>query len=206
MPRTDAALLAAWQGGDLGAGEALFARHFDAVLRFFRFKAADACDELVQRTFTACLEKRDALRDAASFRAFLFGIARFELLRHYQRAAGKREIDLGAVSLVDLDPSPSRIAARNEEQRLLADALRRIPVDLQVVIELHYWEELSTAEIADVLGIPPGTVKSRLRRAREALEQRLRANALSAARVQSTLAHLEADLRASEARIEGDAE
>jgi RNA polymerase sigma-70 factor (ECF subfamily) len=44
-----------------------------------------------------------------------------------------------------------------------------LPVDLQVALELHYWEDLSTAELAGILEIPQGTVKSRLRRAREAL-------------------------------------
>ena len=58
---------------------------------------------------------------------------------------------------------------------LLARALRSIPLDLQVALELHYWEELSGPELAAVLEIPEGTVRSRLRRGRELLAERLQA-------------------------------
>jgi DNA-directed RNA polymerase specialized sigma24 family protein len=47
--------------------------------------------------------------------------------------------------------------------------LRTIPFELQVVLELHYWEQCPVAEIAEVLGVPEGTAKSRLRRGREQL-------------------------------------
>ena len=60
-------------------------------------------------------------------------------------------------------------AAQHEEQRLLLEALRRIPLDLQIAIELHYWEGMSGPDLAQVLDIPEGTVRSRLRRAREPL-------------------------------------
>jgi RNA polymerase sigma-70 factor (ECF subfamily) len=50
-----------------------------------------------------------------------------------------------------------------------------LPLDLQTALELHYWEELSTAELAEVLAIPQGTVKTRLFRAREQLRVLLRA-------------------------------
>ena len=188
---SDAELLAQWDAGDTDAGEALFARYFDAIFRFFRNKAPAHCSELVQRTFAACLEKRSTLRDKASFRAFLYGIARFELLRLLQRSARDREVDLNETSVFDIDPSPSRVAAERQEHRLLAEALRRIPVDLQIVTELHYWEELSTSEIADVLDVPQGTVKSRLRRAREAIATALEALTTDPALLKSTTAGME---------------
>lgn len=64
--------------------------------------------------------------------------------------------------------------AKREEERLLLAALRRIPVDCQVVLELHYWEEMSLTMCAEVLDVPVGTVKSRLRRARARLDVELR--------------------------------
>ena len=70
-------------------------------------------------------------------------------------------------------------------------ALRAIPIDLQIALELFYWEKLSAPELAEVLEIPEGTVRSRLRRAREALEQRLRALESSPERLASTLSNLE---------------
>ncbi len=69
----------------------------------------------------------------------------------------------------DLGTSPSQLVARHKEHTLLLAALRRIPLELQITVELHYWEELTTSELSQVMDIPHGTVKSRLRRAREAL-------------------------------------
>ena len=63
--------------------------------------------------------------------------------------------------------------ARRAQERLLAAAIRHIPLDLQIVLELHYWEELTTAQMAEALDIPVGTVRSRMRRARELLQARM---------------------------------
>jgi RNA polymerase sigma-70 factor (ECF subfamily) len=73
------------------------------------------------------------------------------------------------------------------------EALRRLPVELQVVVELHYWEEQSTAEMAEVLEVPQGTVKSRLRRAREQLEVDLGA---AAAEVEALIGRARPDVDA----------
>ena len=69
--------------------------------------------------------------------------------------------------------SPSEHVALREEQRLLLAALRRLPLDLQITLELYYWEHLPVADIAAVLGVPDGTVKSRLARARDGLRRRI---------------------------------
>ena len=79
---TDAELLAAWRGGDADAGEILFDRHFAAVTRFFRHKAGDRLDDLVQTTFMTLLESPDGFRGEGSFRAYLLGVAYNVLRRH----------------------------------------------------------------------------------------------------------------------------
>ena len=60
-----------------------------------------------------------------------------------------------------------------EEQRLLLRALRALPIELQTLLELAYWEGLSDRELGEVLELPPGTIKSRLRKARQQLEEAL---------------------------------
>ena len=169
---SDAELFERWSAGDEAAGEELFRRYFEAVARFFRNKATDDWPELVQKTFLACVEARASFRGDGSFRSFLFGIAYHQLLRCY-RDRGNDRIDLTERSAHDLDPTASACVAKREEERLLLAALRRIPLELQVVLELHYWEEMSTTACAEVLGLPVGTVKTRLRRARELLEREL---------------------------------
>jgi RNA polymerase sigma factor (sigma-70 family) len=179
---TDDELLRAWAGGDQGAGVALCRRHFDALYRFFRTKAPDAYEDLVQTTMMECVRSKERVRGDAPFRAFLFAVARNCLLHHFRsRFRDRLDFDASRSSVADLDPRPSTIAARNAEHVRLLEAMRRIPLDLQVVLELHYWEELGTRELATALEIPQGTVKSRLRRAREALRAALAAHAPSPA-------------------------
>ena len=170
----DAELFDRWVGGDAEAGRQLFRRHYEGVARFFRNKVGDEWGELCQRTFLACLEAAPSFRREGSFRSFLFGIAYRQLRRHYYERGRERErIDFGTHSVHDLDPTASALVAAHEEQRLLLAALRRIPLELQVILELVYWEELSAQACAEILDIPVGTAKSRLRRARARLEQAL---------------------------------
>lgn len=174
MSSQDTELVAAWRGGDARAGEQLIQRHFDAVERFFRTKAAGEADELVQQTFLRCAEGRDRFRGEGSFKAFLFGIARNVLLEHVRAKARERrmvDVDLGVTSIRDLAPGLSTAAWRHREQRRLIETLQTLPVELQMLLELAYWEELSEAELAAVLEIPRGTVKSRLFRARALLRE-----------------------------------
>jgi len=186
---SDAELFERWSAGDEAAGEELFRRYFDAIARFFRNKATDDWPELVQKTFLVCIEARASFRGDGSFRSFLFGIAYHQLLRSY-RDRGNERIDLTERSAHDLDPTASACMAKREEERLLLAALRRIPVEYQVVLELHYWEEMSAAACAEVLALPVGTVKSRIRRARELLDRELAKLAVGPV-LQSTMSRLD---------------
>lgn len=174
MGTDDAELLRAWRAGDQAAGETLFSRHFSAIARFFRNKIDGDIEELIQRTFLACLEGQERFSGEGSFRGYLFGIARNVLYKHF-RADSRHghAVDLDAVSLHDLSPTPSAVVARHEEERLLLAALRRLPLAHQVVIEFAYWEDMTVAEIAQALDIPLGTAATRIRRARQLLEEQM---------------------------------
>jgi RNA polymerase sigma factor (sigma-70 family) len=76
-------------------------------------------------------------------------------------------------SIAHLTGSPSRIVALRQEQHAVLAALHELPLDLQIALELYYWEELTVGEVAQVLEVPEGTVKSRLHRARQLLRERL---------------------------------
>jgi RNA polymerase sigma-70 factor (ECF subfamily) len=162
----DQGLLHAWASGDDEAGNALLERHFASLQRFFGTKTTDI-DDLVQRTLLACAEQRGRMASVSSFRAYLFGIARNELYDSLHRRS--RKIDPLETSVVDLGPTPSQIVSDAERSDAIVHAMQRLPLDLQVTLELHFWEQLTTAELADALEIPQGTVKSRLRRAKDAL-------------------------------------
>lgn len=172
--KSDAELLDAWREGDTLAGNALLERHVDALVRFFESKVDEGVDDLVQRTMLACVLHRNRMRESASFRGFLFAVARNELYDHYKRIARERHaFDPSVSAVLDLAPSPSSAVAEGDARGAMVYALRRIPIELQIAVELHYWEDLTTNELADALGVPQGTVKSRLRRAKELLRERL---------------------------------
>jgi RNA polymerase sigma-70 factor (ECF subfamily) len=190
--QTDAELLEAWRSGDTDAGEALFARHYRPVARFFRNKVGpDRVADLIQETFMASVEGRDRIQDSGRFRAYLLRIAYRVLCRHLRENYRRPESDLDSIAAIDIDPSPSGIVAKAQEQRLLLEGLRAIPINYQVVLELHYWEELTTQEIAELLGIPVGTARSRLLRGRDALEAAMASIARSREVLDSTLTRLE---------------
>src|SRR5688572_26961604 len=110
------ALLEAWRAGDLQAGQILFRSHYGALVRFFRSKAGEAAHELTQATFLACVEARGAIRSAASFRAYLYGVARNILYDHYrgkQRASVVLEFE--DVSTEDLSPGLAGVHAAEQE-------------------------------------------------------------------------------------------
>ncbi len=190
--KTDLDLLEAWRGGDVRAGSELFNRHFDSICRFFANKAPSEVDDLIQRTFLACVEGRDRFRGEASFRGYLFGVARNVLRRHYRdKRYHDARYDPLLVSVHDLGPGPSLLVADKREQEILLQALRRLPMDHQITLELYYWENMSGSELAQALDIPEGTVRGRIRRAKELLEKELAELAESPQQLESTVANLE---------------
>ncbi len=189
---SDFDLLDAWRGGDKTAGNELFARHFEPVCRFFRNKVADGVDDLIQRTFLACVESRDRFRKEASFRTYLFTLARNELYAHFKRTRRSSDrLDPLEQSVHDLGPTPTALVAKKKEQRFLLEALRKIPVDHQITLELYYWEDLSAPQLALVLGVPEGTVRTRIRRAKALVEAALHDVEAEPSQLESTLANIE---------------
>jgi RNA polymerase sigma factor (sigma-70 family) len=170
---SDAALWGSWCAGDKQAGRALFDRYFRAIARFFANKVGPEADDLVQETFASLFTAGERLREPERLRSYLFGIA-YNLLRtHYRQRHGLAEVELDSRSVHDLAPGPSTALRGDEQQQLLGEALIRIPLELQIVVELSYWEELDSSEIGRALGVPAATVRTRLRRARQLLAEQL---------------------------------
>lgn len=189
---SDLVLLQGWRAGDRAAGGELFKRHYPAIYRFFRNKVDSGIEDLVQRTFVACLEGAERYRGEASIRTFLFGIAH-NLLREHIRRTRRLEgsVDIDELSLIDLGASPTSVLAAREEENLLLGALRRLPFAAQVVLELYFWERLTGAELGSALGVPEDTARSRLRRAKAQLTATIKAMRESPQLLTSTLSNLD---------------
>lgn len=165
--REDRELLAAWAGGDQKAGTDFFRRYADRVTRFFARKLDDDVADLVQRTFVKMLEAQKKGVEIQSVGGYLFAVARTELYDSLRDKQKRGKFEPAVTSLADLGTSPSQVLARNEEQRLLLAALRRIPLDSQVALELYYWEQLSMQEVAEALGVTKSAAINRVHRARD---------------------------------------
>jgi RNA polymerase sigma-70 factor (ECF subfamily) len=191
MDHTDAELLASWRAGNKLAGEQLCRRHAPSIVRFFRNKVSTAVEDLVQQTLLALLEGQERITDPSKLRAYLFGIAHNVLRTHLRELSRGRQIDEGVSSLAELDPGPTTALARKREQRLLLLALRRLPIQHQVALELYYWEGLNTVEIAEILGLSDSAMRSRMVRARSLLEAELAQLAESDVELRSTVEKLD---------------
>lgn len=191
--RTDLELLAGWRAGDAIAGQALFARHFRRMYRFFETKCPAEADELVQSTFLACVRARDQFRGESSFATYLFAIARRELFRVLDlRRRDDARLDFEVSSIAELGPSARTQIAGREDRVRLVRALQDLPVDQQVLLELHYWEGVEIADLAEIFEAPPVTIRSRLHRARSALRERMLKEPEAAAEIGPTLDSLDA--------------
>ncbi len=164
--------VAAWLRGEAGSEQALVQRFYPSVRRFFDLRCAHAADDLTQQTFLALIEAKARFEGRSKFKTFLFGIAHNQLLRHLEgKAQGPRArrygTEAGEVT------SLSMVAVRKQEHQLVLMALTQLPIPMQVLIELYYWEDMPLAEIASVVDANTSTVGSRLARARELLRENI---------------------------------
>lgn len=154
----------------------LFGTHAAGLRRYLARRVGGACEDLVAETFLVALRERGAYDPArAGVRAWLYGIAT-NLLRHHVRAevralhatarlVGHREV---------AEPHHDRVAERvdaADRVRRLAGALARLPARDRDVLLLTSWAGLTATEVGEALGIPAGTVRSRLHRTRRALRE-----------------------------------
>ncbi|MBC8071777.1 MAG: sigma-70 family RNA polymerase sigma factor [Deltaproteobacteria bacterium] len=188
----DGELYGAWTAGDRRAGAELIDRHLSTLGRFFANKASASIEleDLVAMTFERCARSLGGYRGERPFRSYLLGIAINVFRDELRRRRLAQPLD--SYTLAALGPSPSHALAGREERRLLLAGLRALPLPYQVVLELGLFEELSQREIAEVLGIPPGTAASRLRRGRELLAAAIAELAPSVALSNATVNGLEA--------------
>jgi RNA polymerase sigma factor (sigma-70 family) len=174
MVESDLSLLDRWRAGDSVAGNLLFKRHFASLYRFFEHKTEGEVDDLVQETLLQCVKAGSTFRRQSTFRTYLFAIARHVLFQHWRaRARLKPTLDFENVSIEALSSSIGSRLARNADRARLLAALRTLPLDQQLLLELYYWEDLDREQLAEVFDVEAATIGSRLYRARQALQDGL---------------------------------
>ena len=168
----DTLLVLRAQAGDIEAFDGLFRRYGPLLLKHLQYVLRDdsLAEDVLQDTLILMYRKLKWVRDPASVRPWLYRVATREALRALDRRRRRAESPL--------DESPQLTSASLEhllDRSLLGRAGReevaRLPPASRAVLSLHYLEAMPLADVAGVLGIPIGTVKSRLAAGLDRLRQ-----------------------------------
>jgi RNA polymerase sigma-70 factor (ECF subfamily) len=147
--------------------EQLYRQSRQALTAYFsrRHRSPHAAEDLLQETFLQLMRRPDRCRNTSSPRGYLFGIARHVSADAWRRARPPGEDDAALGSIAATEPDPRLAAAR--------ETIAALPSLQREILDLRFQHDLSYAEIAVALGIPVGTVRSRLHNAIAALRERL---------------------------------
>ncbi|MBT7437351.1 MAG: RNA polymerase sigma factor RpoE [Cellvibrionales bacterium] len=182
---SDDQLVARVQKGDKRAFDLLVLKHqfkVHAIVSKY-VKDYDEVNDVVQETFIKAYRALEAFRGESAFYTWLYRIA-VNTSKNYLLARNRRppsfDVDLGDAENAELSSqlqnldSPDNILSRNELETVIDVAIKGLPADLRNALILREFEDLSYEQIADIMDCPVGTVRSRIFRAREALEEKIK--------------------------------
>jgi len=171
---SDEQLMLSFAGGSGEAFSELFSRYKQPLFGFFRRRVPDPAqaEELTQETFLAVLRASLRYEPRARFRTYLYAVG-FRILRAHRRKAASRATFLGAAG-AHREPA---VENTTDAEVFLRQAMAKLERTDREILMLREFEQLSYAEIANLLNLPVNTVRSRLFRARAALHDLLLAPA-----------------------------
>ena len=172
---TDDELIAAFQAGDAEALGELLQRHKSALYGYLLRLTGrrDAAEDIFQDVFLKLVRDPSAYGQRGKFRPWLFTVARNAAMAHFRRQGSRAEVPLhgeGALPgpadrTASPEPGPEAAAVNKELSEIIAAALGRLSPDQREVFYLRHYSGLSFKEIAEMLGLPIGTVLARMSRA-----------------------------------------
>jgi RNA polymerase sigma-70 factor (ECF subfamily) len=147
--------------------EQLYRESRETLTAYFlrRHSSRHAAEDLLHETFLRLMRRVDRCHAVSSPRGYLFGIARHVSADAWRRARPTGEEDVSVESVAAPAPDPRLAAAR--------ETIAALPALQREILDMRFQHDLSYAEIAEALGIPVGTVRSRLHNALELLRERL---------------------------------
>ena len=161
--------------GDLDAASELVAQHYERIFAWFRRLCgheADAAD-LTQRTFCKVWTSLGSYQGRSSFATWLHAIGHHVYLDwRRKRRPDELPADDWWLSCADSGPGPYEVTVDREQAGQLWSLVEQLDEDARQTVHLHYYQGLSLAETAEVLGVAASTVKYRLREAIELLKSR----------------------------------
>ena len=161
------------QGGSRKALAVLVRRWSPRLQRYCArlLRSQDLGEDVMQEVWISALHGLARLGDPARFPAWIYAIATRRCADAVRGRARSRRLSAGVSALHGIDHPVDSHQSKPERGLDLSAAIERLPLDQRLTVSLHYAEDLSVEEVAAVLNVPPGTVKSRLHHARIALKQ-----------------------------------
>jgi RNA polymerase sigma-70 factor (ECF subfamily) len=174
-PDSDRELVRAMARGNAHALDVLYARHGRAILAYLTDQLSDRqlAEEVLQDVMLAAWQGAGRFRGESKVKTWLLGIAHYRML-NARRKRRRLEAPLDNRVVGGSDTAPLT-AERQDIEADVQSVLQRLSPDLRATLELTFYHGLSGPEVATVLGVAPGTVKSRLHRAKAILRRHLSA-------------------------------
>jgi RNA polymerase sigma factor (sigma-70 family) len=167
--------------GDQAAWETIVRQNWRKVFNVaYKFVGKhDEAEDLTQDIFLKIFRALSTFDRRANFQTWIISISRNLCIDHYrsvrkERQTIAREVDTGDLQPASTDRGPYQAAEHQDLRGLLRQALQALPTTLRTAVVLRDLQELSYQEIADRLGLPEGTVKSRINRGRIELARQLK--------------------------------
>ena len=176
---SDDALLARYREGDGAAFEILYARHRQGLYRFLLGLSGkpELADEVFQETWLSLIRSASQPQGRATFRTWLFQIARNRLIDHWRKHGAHQPLhdsyDEQLHAVGDETNDPEQLLNLSRDSQRLESALQALPADQREVFLLRAHGDLDLAQIASLTDTPLETVKSRLRYAQQKLRRLL---------------------------------
>ena len=181
QPATPDSLIEQCLSGDQAAWETVVRQNWRKVFNVaYKFVGKhDEAEDLTQDIFLKIFKALASFDRRANFQTWIISISRNLCIDHYrsvrkERQTIAREVDAGDLQPVSSDRGPYAAAEHQDLRVLLRQALQMLPVTLRTAVVLRDLQELSYQEIAERLGLPEGTVKSRINRGRLELARQLK--------------------------------
>jgi RNA polymerase sigma-70 factor (ECF subfamily) len=163
--------------GDAQALAELSTMYRARIQRFARAYAGigpELADDIAQQVLLEVTRTAERFEGRSRLTTWLFGVAKNLCRTQLRRREDAMDPDARVWrSLPDPGQSPHELFEQGESRRAVREALEALPAPYRAVLVLREWEELSYDEIAEALGVPVGTVRSRLHAARALLAERL---------------------------------
>ena len=174
---SDEVLIGRIAGGDRLAMQVLFARHHVRVYRFVLRLVGDPtiAEDTISEVFLDVWRQAGRFEGRSAVSTWLLSIARFKALSALRKRTDEELDEETAEAIPDTADTPEEAVQKKDKSEILRECLKSLSPEHREIVDLVYYHEKSVEEVAEIVGIPENTVKTRMFYARKRLSELLKA-------------------------------